>query len=121
GDFRSAAVVIPRFHPPPGCAATATVVDDATMARGGAEALYRLPGGPLAAAASAKPKFRIEDSYPPLRGALLGAVGGGRTGEAEVPHRGFPPADPAGLHAGRRTGRGRRQRRLTHDVIRPLP
>jgi competence protein ComEC len=74
-DCRSAAVVITRFHPPPGCAAVATVVDDATLARGGAEALYRLPGGPPAEMASAKPKFRIEASYPTIRRAFMPAVG----------------------------------------------
>ena len=74
-DCRSAAVVITRFHPPSGCAAVATVVDDATLARGGAEALYRLPAGPLAAATSAKPKFRIEASYPQNRRPFMPPVG----------------------------------------------
>src|SRR5258708_26880624 len=69
-DCRSAAVVISRFRPPPGCAEAATVIDEKALARGGALALYRLPTGPPADA-SRKASFRIEPAYPEPRRPLL--------------------------------------------------
>jgi competence protein ComEC len=65
-DCRTAAVVVTRFMPPPGCGATATIVDKSMLARGGAVALYRLPADPDGDV-SVKPGFRIEASYPETR------------------------------------------------------
>jgi competence protein ComEC len=61
-DCRTAAVIITRAPPPPGCGTRATVVDRDMLARGGSAALYRLPAESLAATAS--PAFRIETAYP---------------------------------------------------------
>jgi competence protein ComEC len=65
-DCRSAAVVVTRFDPPPGCTAAAIVIDHTVLARGGAEALFRLPTGPPNEP-PAKPSFRIEAAYPAIR------------------------------------------------------
>jgi competence protein ComEC len=67
-DCRSAAVVITRFPPPPGCAARATIIDREMLARGGSEALYRLTANPAGGAVESamRPTFRIESAYPAI-------------------------------------------------------
>jgi competence protein ComEC len=85
-DCRTAAVVISRFPPPPGCAARATVIDHETLARGGSEALYRLPAGSFAAATSAaKPRFRIESAYPAIHRPYMPPLQPPAATEAKAP------------------------------------
>jgi competence protein ComEC len=86
-DCRLAAVVITRFPAPAGCASVATVIDRDVLARGGAEALYRVPSGPFPAAAGpGKPRFRIVSAYPANRRPFMA------------------PTEPAGTAAGDEPG-----------------
>ncbi len=68
-DCRLAAVVVSRFSAPESCADRATVIDGATLARGGAQALYR-----RAAGEAGRPGFKVEAAYPPARRPFMPPV-----------------------------------------------